>query len=130
MARSVLFAEVPGFYAAVERADEIAVALRWHVLAEMETDYKLFLVLIGPDGAVHAQRDGMPLNWLWPTTRWEAGGMVEDRWALALPGDAPVGSYLLYVGAYEPATGRRLATQASDGRVLGDMALVAEVDVR
>ncbi len=114
----------------MEPGDALAVGLRWRVLATMETDYKFFLVLVGPDGAVHAQRDGMPLNWLWPTRLWQAGETVDDRWGMALPDDAPKGGYTLHVGAYDPMTGRRLSTRASDGSVVGDMVWVAGIEVR
>jgi mannosyltransferase len=109
--------------------DELAVALRWRALARMETDFKFFLVLLGPDGTAHAQRDGMPLNWLWPTTRWAVGEPFEDRWGLALPANAPSGTYSLHVGAYEPSTGHRLCVQTEEGTTLGDMILVATVQV-
>ncbi len=110
--------------------DDIAVALGWRAHSAMRVDYKFFLVLIGPGGSVRAQRDGMPVNWLWPTTLWEVGETIEDHWGLALPEDAPAGSYSLYVGAYEPSTGRRLSTLALDGSVIGDMALVAHLEVQ
>jgi 4-amino-4-deoxy-L-arabinose transferase-like glycosyltransferase len=113
----------------LEPGDDFAVALRWRPLAQMETDFKFFLVLLAPDGGALAQRDGMPLNWLWPTTRWRPGEPFQDRWGMALPPEAPAGEYLLYVGAYDPAAGKRLQVWDQEGSTLGDMLLVARLRV-
>jgi len=108
----------------------LAVALRWRVLSPMDVDYKFFLVLLGPNNESLALRDGMPLNWLLPTTSWEVGETVDDRWGIAVGADTPVGTYPLYVGAYDPTTGERLPVQTPGGEIVGDMVLVAEIEVR
>ena len=108
----------------------LAVALRWRVLSPMDVDYKFFLVLLGPNNESLALRDGMPLNWLRPTTSWEVGETVDDRWGMAVGADTPVGTYPLYVGAYDPTTGERLPVQTPGGEIVGDMVLVAEIEVR
>jgi mannosyltransferase len=108
----------------------LAVALRWLVLSSMDVDYKFFLIVLGPNGEVFAQRDGMPLNWLMPTTIWEAGEDVDDRWGMMVGAHTPLGTYPLYVGAYDPTTGVRLPLQTAEGEVVGDMMLITEVEVR
>jgi len=108
----------------------LAVALRWRVLSPMDVDYKFFLVLLGPNNESLALRDGMPLNWLRPTTSWEVGETVDDRWGMVVGADTPVGTYPLYVGAYDPTTGERLPVQTPGGEIVGDMVLVAEIEVR
>lgn len=108
----------------------LAVALRWLAISPMDVDYKFFLILLGPNGEVFAQRDGMPLNWLMPTTIWEAGEVVDDRWGMMVGAHTPPGTYPLYVGAYDPTTGARLPLQTAEGGVVGDMLLITKVEVR
>ena len=114
----------------VAPGDALAVALRWRALAPMDVDFKFFLILLGPNGESFALKDGMPLNWLRPTTSWSAGEIVDDRWGMTVSADTPAGAYPLYVGAYDPATGERLAVQTSDGESAGDMLLITEIEVR
>jgi MYXO-CTERM domain-containing protein len=114
----------------VAPGDELAVALRWRVLSPMNVDYKFFLTLLGPDDEVIALQDGMPLNWLRPTTLWEAEAIEDDRWGMTVEADTPAGAYPLYVGAYDPATGERLSLQTPDGEIIGDKMLITEIEVR
>jgi len=114
----------------VAPGEAIAVALNWQACAVIDLDYKFFLVMMGPDGVVCALHDGMPLNWLWPTSRWRPGEIVNDRWGLQINVDAPPGTYSLYVGAYDPGTGERLPVITSDGNVMDDKFLLAEVTVQ
>lgn len=114
----------------VAPGDALAVALRWRALAPMDVDFKFFLILLGPHGETFALKDGMPLNWLRPTTSWNAGEIVDDRWGMAVSADRPAGAYPLYVGAYDPATGERLAVQTPNGESTGDMLLITEIEVR
>ncbi|MEA3340062.1 MAG: glycosyltransferase family 39 protein [Chloroflexota bacterium] len=125
--------ELVEFASSRERAapgDALAVALRWRALFPIETDYKFFLILLGPNDKTFALKDGMPLNWLRPTTSWSAGEIVDDRWGMAVSADTPIGAYPLYVGAYDPATGERLPVQTPDGESVGDMLLITEIEVR
>lgn len=108
----------------------LAVALRWRVLSPMEVNYKFFLALLGPNDEVLSLQDGMPLNWLRPTTLWEAGTIEDDHWGMAVSADTPVGTYPLYVGVYDPATGERLPLLTPDGEVVDDKMLVTEIEVR
>lgn len=114
----------------VAPGDALAVALRWRALAPMDVDFKFFLILLGPNGETFSLKDGMPLNWLRPTTSWSAGEIVNDRWGMAVSADTPAGAYPLYVGAYDPATGERIAVQTPNGESAGDMLLITEIEVR
>jgi len=113
----------------VTSGDALAVALRWRTLSSMDVDYKFFLVLLGPNGETFSLKDGMPLNWLRPTTLWEAGEIEEDRWGMAVRAGTPAGVYPLYVGAYDPATGERIPLQTTDGEVVGDKLLITKLEV-
>ena len=112
----------------VEPGGSIAVALAWRAIEDMGLDYKVFLVMAGPGDTVYALRDGMPLNWLWPTSRWEPGLTVDDRWGLQVKEETPPGTYPLYVGAYDPSTGQRLVVSLG-GDEIGDKVLLGSIVV-
>jgi len=86
----------------------ITVTLVWRAEAETHTSYNVFLHLVGPDGALAAQSDGIPAGWTRPTTGWLPGEYISDTRMLAIPSDAPVGDYTLSAGLY--VDGERLTT--------------------
>ena len=103
--------------------------LSWQVRAPPPADYMLFAHLIGPDGRRVAQVD-LPH----PTSGWRAGRYATTDLPLALPVDAPAGTYRLVIGLYDPSNGQRLGLRASapiDPALDGPDALVlTEVRVR
>jgi len=114
----------------VTAGEAVAIALQWRALHVLDLDYKLFLVVVGSDDAVYGLRDGMPQNWLWPTSRWKPGSIIDDRWGLEIDPDTPPGVYPLFVGAYNPATGVRLPIVDSRGQAAGDRLRLTEITVR
>lgn len=104
----------------------VQVNLHWRALARPAGSYTVFVHLLGPDGKVVAQRDAPPLAGAAPTTGWNAGEQVVDRYRLSLPANAPSGHYRIEVGMYRPETGQRLAVRPAqtDNRVI-----VGEFDV-
>ena len=79
------------------------VTLHWQALAELSTDYKIFVHVFAPGGALVAQHDGQPVNWTYPTTMWRAGDFILDRHPLTLSPDLPRGDYQIFVGFYDAA---------------------------
>ncbi len=100
-------------------ADALDVTLYWFALRDIGTDYKVFVHLLGPDGAVIAQHDGDPVGGFTPTTRWRAGELVADRHRVALPAGLAPGDYGLKAGMYQPEPLRSLPVEplTSDGRI-------------
>ncbi len=103
--------------------ETLSLRLAWQALAEMDTSYRVFVHLVGPDGRVLAQSDGEPDGWTRPTPGWAAGEVVLDDRAIAIPLDAQSGVYELRIGWYV-LNGDRL--QLSDGR---DAVVLAAVTV-
>jgi hypothetical protein len=98
---------------------QLPVTLYWRADETPPASYHVFLHLEGPAGALAAQSDGVPADWSRRTTGWLRGEFVADARVLTLPADLPSGSYSLFAGLYDPATGARLTTPAfPDGRVL------------
>lgn len=89
----------------------LCVDLLWQAQQSLakEEDYTVFVHLLDARGERWAQHDGRPLDGLYPTYRWAKGEMVRDRHCLPLPSNLPEGRYIIQVGLYTLATGKRLA---------------------
>jgi len=92
----------------------LTVTLVWRAEAEMETSYRVFLHLVGPDGLLVAQSDGEPANWTRPTTGWLPGEVVLDERVLTVPEDALAGEHRLQAGVYTLEAGRLYTPQGLD----------------
>ncbi|MFQ5578954.1 MAG: hypothetical protein ACE5G8_18405, partial [Anaerolineae bacterium] len=96
-------------------AGDVAVAVTYAPVAPLDVDYKASLRLVGPDGAVVAQKDRALLhNWhqgasLWPREE------VNEYYLLPLPPDAPPGEYTVQLVIYHPDTLAPLGEQLSIG---------------
>jgi hypothetical protein len=92
--------------------DAILLTLLWRSLAEVDENYQVFVHLLDEQGTKIAQADGQPVQWLRPTSTWQPGEQIADRYGLLLPGLLPAGQYTIAVGLYHPATGQRLPVSA------------------
>jgi len=92
----------------------LTVTLVWRAEQETHTSYHVFLHLLGPNGALVAQSDGIPANWTRPTTGWLPGEYITDERVLIIPPDAPTGNYTLSAGLYVPGGERLRAADNTD----------------
>lgn len=99
----------------VQPGDSLLVALEWESLAAVAENYQVFVHLLDSAGTKLAQRDGQPVLWLRPTSTWQPGERIVDRYGLLLPGDLPSGEYTVAVGLYDSATGEREPSSAGPG---------------
>lgn len=107
--------------------DALTVRLIWQSLAPLTTSEKVFVHLIGPDGALLSQSDALPAGG-YGTEQWVEGEVVSDEHRLLLPPDPPPGEYRLRVGMYDPASGARLpATGGSNEARLVDDAIELKI---
>jgi hypothetical protein len=104
----------------------LPVTLFWRAERAIEQPYKVTLQLLDGKGSLVAQTDTQPGDGLAPTTTWEPGEVLVDRYGLLLPEDLPPGAYALIVAAYHAATGDRLSVLA-DGQLAGDHLPLAEL---
>jgi len=95
------------------------VTLYWFALRDIGANYKAFVHLLGPDGAVIAQHDGDPVGGFTPTSRWRAGELIADRHRIVLPLGLSSGEYGLKAGMYQPEPPRNLPIDppTQEGRV-------------
>jgi 4-amino-4-deoxy-L-arabinose transferase-like glycosyltransferase len=86
----------------------LRLTLYWRALSEMETSYTVFVHLLDDRNRIIGQRDSIPGNGALPTTGWATGEVITDTYEVPIPGNVPAGKYLLEVGMYDAATGKRL----------------------
>jgi serine/threonine-protein kinase len=107
----------------------IGVTLRWEALRSFDTNYVVFVHLIGPDNRLVAQDDSEPII---PSSRWAPGVEVVDPHQFSIPADAPTGRCRLRVGLYpQGAPASRLSViDAGLTTVDSNSVLIAEVELQ
>lgn len=100
--------------------DQITVVLYWQARAGIDRSYTVFLHLDDGSGKTVSQADGLPAASTRPTDGWVPGEVVADRRTLALPVNAPEGSFRLSAGMYLLETLERLPVTVPAGKTSGD----------
>jgi hypothetical protein len=108
----------------------LELTLYWRVSAPPPKDYTLFLHLTAPDGFVKAQQDQPPFGGLWPTSRWQAGDRLADRYSLTVAEWLEPGDYLLLAGLYEPQSGQRLSLANAPAAPVANAILLEKIQIR
>ncbi len=105
------------------------VQLHWQATAELGVDYTVFVHLVGEDGHVAGQHDGMPEGGFFPTSAWEPGEIVIDEHRIDMAADTPPGDYQLLTGLYRLETGTRLPVLGPGGQPIGDSIVLTTITV-
>ena len=94
--------------------------LQWQTSEPIPERYKAFLHLLSQEGELVSQRDSEPVNGFRPTTTWQPGESITDRYGLWLPANLREGDYQIRLGLYHSETGERLPVccPASDSILL------------
>ncbi len=103
--------------------------VRWECLQAMESDYTLFVQLLGPEGKLRGQIDVWPKDGTHPTSAWREGEAFEDRYTVYADEDAPPGHYQVAVGWYLLETMQRLPVLDTEGRAVDDKVLLSDLTV-
>jgi hypothetical protein len=111
-----------------EPGGQIYLTLYWQALDRIEKDYTVFTHLLDSEGRLRAQKDNPPVNGLLPTSDWEAGEIIQDRYIIPLESGVPPGEYQLEIGMYQLGTGQRLEVHEEPGKK-GDRILLSTVEV-
>lgn len=103
----------------------VAVDVAWQALRPLARDYTVFFhVIAGADRRV-GQLDTMPQAGQLPTSQWQPGEVVRDRYDATLSPDAPAGGdYRYWLGWYLGETGQRLAVRQGAASTLDDKYVV------
>jgi hypothetical protein len=97
---------------APQPGSSVRVSLQWSTPTLIRDSFKVFIHITDDSGQPIAQIDSIPGAGLFPTTSWEPGTSVSDRYAIHLPVDLQPGVYQLWVGIYQPESGLRLPVMA------------------
>jgi len=108
--------------------DILPLTLSWQVSQTPSERLKVFVHLLSAEDALVAQVDMEPQAGTYPTSLWQPGSSIVDRYGIALPPTLPPGTYTLKMGLYR-LTGERLSVFAADGTPLGDAMVLRQVQV-
>ncbi len=113
--------------------DTLRLTLYWRNESKVGQDYTIFTHLLGESynlasgSFLWGQRDSMPIEGSYPTSRWLENEVVVDSYAIAVQPDAPPGLYRIEVGMYLLETGQRLPMfDDRDERMAEDRVLLEE----
>jgi len=111
----------------VAPGDMLQLALFWQADAvrPIATRYKVFVHILDVNENIAAQVDREPGGGLVPTTIWQPGQTIVDRYGLAIPTNAAPGHYRIAIGLYG-LDGVRLDVKGTSG---GDRLMLAEINV-
>jgi hypothetical protein len=116
--------------ATVRRGEVLSVTLYWRTLEAADRAYTVFVQAIDEAAVKAGQVDRLPCHGYCPTTAWQPGSLVGDRYDLLIRADAPPGRYRLISGLYDLATGEPLLWVDGQGNPLGPYLPVGSVEVR
>ena len=92
-------------YGPAESGDTLQVTTYWQCLEEMNEDHSIYVRLEDEAGHLWGQTDNWPAKGFLPTSQWEEGMIVKDKYSIGtLPGTPP-GNYRLEVGMYSVLEG-------------------------
>jgi hypothetical protein len=96
--------------------DTLELTLFWRCERPLPIAYTVFTHLLSSDQAqLWGGKDGQPQDGHYPTTAWQPGETIVDRYLLPVDPATPPGEYLLEVGLYDLATGQRLPLLGEGG---------------
>ncbi len=111
------------YHAVAARAGEVLpLALRWRALARTPRDYVVSWRLRDSEGHVVLQRDSPPASGFAPTSDWQPGQEVVDRYGMLLPAYLPPGRYTLEIVVFDRTSGA-VCTFEHDGQPVPGTAL-------
>jgi mannosyltransferase len=108
--------------------DILPVTLFWEAQAPIAERYKVTVQVLDGAGQLVAQHDTEPGDGLLPTTTWEPGQALPDRYGVQLPLDLRPGRYGVVVGVYHIVSGERLPVLL-DGTAVGDHLALGEIEI-
>jgi hypothetical protein len=103
--------------------------LYWRAGQPTQPGYTVLVHLTDMAGNLVAQGDGVPVNGIRPTTSWRPGEVLVDEHVVMLPETLPAGSYMVWVGFYDPETGQRLPVNAHDVAYPDDRFPLVELEI-
>ncbi len=119
-----------GFDVSPERprpGTEIELTLYWRSSGKVGHSYTVFTHLLDARDVIKGQHDGVPAGGDRATTTWRKDEVIIDRHLLPVKPEVRPGDYLLEVGLYDAASGKRLAILDDKGRSVGDRVVLRSI---
>ncbi len=104
----------------LEPQEEFTLSLYWQADGPTETPYTVFTHLIAADGFYRTGRDNQPVWGSYPTTAWQPGERVTDKYSLTLPPGTPPGDHRLRLGWYQSDTQQVVPVLDANGQPVGE----------
>ena len=98
--------------------DATEIELFWKTDAPVKTNYTVFVQLLDKQNQIIAQADAQPLPNLYPTSRWQPGDIISDRFVLPVAEQTLAKGGKLITGMYDLSTGARLPVYSQQGDLL------------
>lgn len=101
--------------AKVKPGQEVTITWYFESLEAVDVNYQVFVHL--DHRGKNPTRQGMdhhPVRDLYQTSRWKQGEIIRDKQTVRVRGNFPGGDATLYVGLWDPASGRRLPLRNGD----------------
>jgi hypothetical protein len=114
---------------AVEPEDAFILSLYWLAAGPTDLPYTVFTHLIAVDGFNRAGQDNPPVWGTYPTTAWQPGEKITDKYTLTLPPGTPAGDHRLRIGWYESDSGEMVPVVDDTGQPVADH-VILDVVVR
>jgi len=89
----------------VHAGEVLPVVVRWQPSGALPADFQASVRLVDGEGATIQHIDRRPLDGRVPTSQWQPGTSIEDRYGLLLPADAPPGRYRIEIILYRLSGG-------------------------
>jgi hypothetical protein len=110
--------------------ETLELTLFWRCERLLPIPYTVFTHLLSSDQTrLWGGKDNQPQDGHYPTTAWQPGETIVDRYLLPVDPATPPGEYLLEVGLYNLDTGERLPVLDENGAITGDRALLRKLVV-
>ncbi|MCK6626268.1 MAG: glycosyltransferase family 39 protein [Anaerolineae bacterium] len=111
-----------GYRLSLKPEDKFTVSLYWQSNGPTDASYTVFVHLIAADGFNRAGQDNLPVWGSYPTTAWQPGEKITDKYTLAVPPGTPPGDHRLRLGWYNSATQERVPVVSDNSQPTGDSA--------
>ncbi|MCL4297803.1 MAG: glycosyltransferase family 39 protein [Anaerolineae bacterium] len=112
--------EEEAYLLTLEPEDSFTLSLYWLSAGPSDASYTVFVHLIAADGFNRTGQDNLPVWGSYPTTLWQPGEKITDKYTLTVPAGAPPGDHRLRVGWYNSTTQERVPVLANQGQSSGD----------
>ncbi len=94
------------------RGSPLRITVYWEVLADLRSDWKVFVHLDTAGDRIHGDHD--PVAGLYPTSDWTKGDIIADEHRVVVKRTKNRGRYTFYVGLYRGSTRMKVHKGAKD----------------